>query len=230
MSRGGYASLNLSYNVGDDPEAVRTNLQNLRETIPLSAPLYRVAQVHGSHVVSIEEMGEPTTESLNGPPALEADGIIATTGDALLAVQTADCAPVLLADPQTRIVSAVHAGWKGNARGIIRKAVRKMSHAGAHPANIVAAIGPCICLACYEVGEEVAKCFPESADPIKGKPGKHLLDLSLAITVSLIGAGLSDNNIDSLGRCTRCEKESFFSYRRDGAATGRMLGLISAAR
>ncbi|MCP4678951.1 MAG: peptidoglycan editing factor PgeF [Deltaproteobacteria bacterium] len=221
VSEGSFSSLNLSYDVGDDPECVSKNLARLKSTLNVDVPLARVKQVHGNRVVDAFELAASWTES----PNVEADGIVSKDMDIVIAVQNADCAPVLLADPVTGTVAAIHAGWRGAARRVIRSGIQAMIEKGANKENILVAIGPCACGKCYEVGDDVAKHFPESADPIKGKPGKYLLDLGLAIEVSLLGAGLLGGNIDRIDACS-IHTEEVFSVRRDGSKTGRFLGFI----
>ncbi len=228
VSKGDFSSLNLAFEIGDSDENVAANLKTLQEEIGRTGPLVRVKQVHGSEVLDAESasQGLDIEQSWSAPPTLEADAIVSSV-KGVLAVQTADCVPILLASPSTGVVAAIHAGWRSLAKDIVRKAVRAMGEKGAAAADIVAAIGPCICLKCYEVGEEVAKCFPESADPIRKKRGKYLLDLGLAAEVSLIGAGLTSDNIDRIDACTSCSPDTLFSHRRDSGNTGRMLGFIA---
>jgi hypothetical protein len=157
---------------------------------------------------------------------VEADAVFSFGSAAVLAVQTADCAAVLLADPESRAVAAVHAGWRGAASGVIRSAVRALRDHGSEPRRLLAAIGPCIGPECYEVGADVARRFPESTDPVKGEPGKFFLDLGAAVEVSLLAAGLTSSNIDRVRACTRCAAEELYSHRGSGGTCGRGLGLI----
>lgn len=226
ISQAPYDTLNLAHDVGDDPACVKENLSRLKKTLGISLPLARVKQVHGNRIVDAEELVAGRNDTWEAPPEVEADGIVGKGAAGLLAVQNADCAPVLLGDPDTSIVAALHAGWRGTQRGVIRNGVRAMLHLGASPARIVAAIGPCICHDCFEVGEEVARFFPESYDPIKNRPGKFLLDLPLAVEVSLLGAGLLGNNIEKIDACPSCLSEELFSYRKAGGQTGRIMGFI----
>jgi polyphenol oxidase len=220
VSAGPFASLNLAFDVGDDEDRVRENSARLRAAVGGSAPLLRVRQVHGNAVVDAAAILEATAE---------ADAIVACGIDALLAVQTADCAAVLLADPATRAVAAVHAGWRGASNGVIRNAVRALRERGAEPQRLIAAIGPCIGKECYEVREDVARRFPESVDPVRGEDGMFRLDLGYAVEVSLIGAGLTSRNIDRIHACTRCAPDALFSYRGSGGRCGRNMGFIAAA-
>jgi YfiH family protein len=226
VSVGPFATLNLAHDVGDDPGAVAENLSRLRQAIGADIPLLRVRQTHGGQVADAAALLEPGADGWTEPPTTEADAICGVGVDAVLGVQVADCAAVLVADPATRAVAAIHAGWRGTKRGVVRNTIKALARSGASPGALVAAIGPSICAGCYEVGAEVARCFPESADPIAGRPGQHALDLANAIEVSLIAAGLTTRNIERIDRCSRCD-ETLFSHRgAAGAKCGRTLGLI----
>ncbi|MCP4606843.1 MAG: peptidoglycan editing factor PgeF [Proteobacteria bacterium] len=227
VSKGRFSSLNLAYNVGDDPECVAENLKRLKSTLEVDVPLARVDQVHGSNVADAAELITNDSQSWIEPPKLQADGIVGKGTRAVLAVQNADCAPVLLADPKTKTAAALHAGWRGTARGVILSGVRAMMGKGASQKNIIAAVGPCACQNCYEVRQDVARRFPESSDPIKDKPGKFLMDLGLAVEVSLLGAGIMGKNIERIDACSICLESELFSVRRDGEPTGRFLGFIA---
>jgi purine-nucleoside/S-methyl-5'-thioadenosine phosphorylase / adenosine deaminase len=228
VSKAPFDSLNLAFEIGDDDANVVQNLNLLKDELKIDAPLLRVKQIHKSRVALADELIGKAENLWTDPPTIEADAIIAQNGKAVIAVQTADCAPVLLADPTTRIVAAVHAGWRGTAAGILRKTVREMGSHGASQANIIAAIGPTICLDCYEVDAEVAGRFPESCDPVSGSPGKFMCDLPLAVEVSLLGVGLNGRNIDRLDICTAENRLEYFSYRDSRGTCGRGLGFIRA--
>jgi YfiH family protein len=225
-SDGEFASLNLAHDVDDDPSRVRQNLEALRARLGLDVPLLRIRQVHGVETVDAAQLIELGCGDWLAPPVVEADAIVSSETFAVLAVQTADCAAVLLADPESRAAAAVHVGWRGAARGVLQSAVRELRNRGSDPMRLLAAVGPCIGQECYEVGDEVACRFPESADPVKDRPGAFLLDLGYAIDVSLIAAGLTSGNIDRIRVCTRCAAEALFSYRGGGGRCGRGLGFI----
>ena len=126
VSTGPYATLNLAHNAGDDPAAVVQNLRRLRETLVTDLPLLRVDQVHGSRVADVGEL-PPNDDPWIAPPTVEADALVDGAARGVLAVQVADCAPVLLADPASGAVGAVHAGWRGAANGVLRNTVRAMT-------------------------------------------------------------------------------------------------------
>jgi hypothetical protein len=139
-----------------------------------------------------------------------------------IAVRTADCVPVLLADPDHRAIAMIHAGWRGTAAGIIQRTLDALAaRFGSRPGQMIAAIGPAIGGCCYEVGPEVASRFPGQP------PGKGKLDLRELLRGQLARTGVAESNIFGGAPCTFCRDSEFFSFRREGAAAGRMW---SAAR
>jgi hypothetical protein len=226
VSGGPLSSLNLSFHVGDDPSAVERNLERLRQHLGTSGPLLAARQVHGGAIIPAGELLARGFDGWTMAPTDEADAVIGRSGEGILAVATADCVPLLLADPKRGVCAAIHAGWRGLKANVVRAAVRATCAFGTTPGALLAVIGPRICEACYEVGTEVAACFPESSDPLEGKADKHSLDLGNAAEVSLIAAGVRTDRIDVLSACTSCEAQAFFSHRRDGGHTGRSLGFV----
>jgi YfiH family protein len=151
--------------------------------------------------------------------------IVATarTGVAL-AIQTADCVPILLAGEGA--IGAVHAGWRGSALGAAAKAVGALERLGAPPQSLRAWMGPSIGSCCYEVGGEVASRFVGDFLSASGE-GKYRMDLAAVNRAQLEAAGIPAANISVHPACTKCGGEKFASYRRDGAAAGRMIALIA---
>jgi YfiH family protein len=180
-----------------------------RDTEPLTEPLATLKQVHGTDVRIVEQEGQHGT----------GDGLITGTTGLLVAVKTADCLPLLLIDPKQRVVSAVHAGWRGTAAGIAAHAVKLMERKfGSEPAQLEAAIGPGIGLCCFEVGPEVAREFgPWDSD------AKTCVDLAAINRAQLRDAGL--RTIYESGLCTVCGK-GFYSFRRERDQAGRMLSFV----
>ena len=224
VSEGPYASLNLGFDIGDADENVRENLRRLQAAVGTELPLARVRQVHGALVADAEAA---RLSAWDAAPEVDADAIVSADGKTVQAVQTADCVPVLLACPESRITAAVHAGWRGAAAGIVRKVLRKMTEMGARTDLMTAALGPAIGFPCYEVDEEVGKRFIESAEPKPKTPGKYLLDLLNAVEVDLIIGGISTDRMERVGGCTHCLPEELFSYRHSGGTCGRMLSFIA---
>jgi YfiH family protein len=217
-STGRFATLNLSHSVGDDPAAVEANREVVRAALgdgPRALAWMR--QVHGAAVVYASPLAPPGQTQ-------EADAIFTRSAELALAVNVADCAPVLLADPQAKLVGAAHAGRPGMAAGVVPALVAAMTDAGAEPAHMHALVGPSICGRCYEVPgwmrDEVAAAVPGSACVTrKGTPG---IDLRAGLHTQLARAGISAIADDL--RCT-AESGELYSYRRDGD-TGRFAGLI----
>jgi polyphenol oxidase len=223
VSDGNYTSLNLGGAVGDDPECVRENHRRLADTVKYDpVRLHQTSQVHGRAVFVPGESAE-VAESVR----CEADGLVARYPGMAVAVRVADCVPVLLGSKTRGWVAAVHAGWRGVAQKILSEAVTALQCDGS---DLVAAVGPSIGPCCFEVGEEVAEELSQVTGPevIVRSPthSKPHVNLWKAVEIQLKSLGIRD--IDLLQRCTRCEAQHFFSFRRDGQKSGRMVGVIVA--
>ena len=220
VSAGAFESLNLSATVGDDPAHVRENWRRLREATGLA--FARVRQVHGRRVVEVEAGTEPVEE---------ADGVATSAPGVAACVSVADCVPLLLADPRSGAVAAVHAGWRGTIDGAAVAGVKVLvDRYGARPGEILAAIGPGIGPCCFEVSRDLAVRFRDEVGPVTATPRDHgsRVDLWRANEFLLRRAGLRRGQIETLGRCTSCEERTFFSHRRDRGLTGRHVAFISA--
>jgi len=218
---GGSASpfdrLNLGDLVGDDPAAVDGNWRRLEAATGLG--FARVRQVHGAEVVEAEA---PC------PPGREADAVVSRRPGLAACVAVADCVPVLLADPAAGLVAAVHAGWRGTLARAAAAGVQALLRAGAAaPGALLAAIGPSIGPCCYQVSDELADRFEAAfgGGVIHRGPGGPRLDLWTANARTLAEAGVGQ--VERLDRCTACEPDRFFSHRRDGGRTGRMVAFIA---
>jgi len=149
----------------------------------------------------------------------EGDALVTRARGVAVSVRTAVCFPILLADPETRAVAAIHAGWRGTGAGVVRTSLDRMrSEFGTDPRNVFAAIGPGIGACCYEVGIDVARQF--------GMSEAGNLDLAVENSNQLIAAGLQADRIERVGGCTFCHPEQFFSWRRDRDRAGRMISYI----
>ena len=186
-----------------------------------SGEVFFLRQVHGCTVVA-----PPWTE----PP--DADASLTNEGGVLLAIETADCLPVLIVDPVHRRVAAAHAGWRGTAARVAQEAVRALEGAGSNPARLLVALGPAIGPCCYEVGPEVEEAFGPSGSRFfaPGAASRKHLDVVAANRAQLEEAGVPAASIDSLNLCTRCRPDLFFSYRRDGGTAGRMISVVGFSR
>ncbi|HUL58814.1 MAG TPA: peptidoglycan editing factor PgeF [Anaeromyxobacteraceae bacterium] len=213
-------SLNLGGAVGDEPERVAENWRRLEGETRLG--FARVRQVHGARAVIV---GGPT------PPVEEADVVVSSRAGVAACVSVADCVPVLIADPGSGAVAAVHAGWRGTLARAAAEGVRALvAEAGSSPADLVAAVGPSIGPCCYEVSPDLVERFREEIGRDAVVPDAPRLDLWAANVSILRAAGLLPGRVEVLGRCTSCERDLFFSHRRDGGRTGRQVAFIAPRR
>jgi YfiH family protein len=219
VSAAPYEELNLGGAVGDDPDAVRTNRELAAKSLGVEPDrVVWMNQVHGADVVVVDE---PWGSS---PEIPSVDAIVTTRRGLALAVLTADCVPVLLADPVAGIAAAAHAGRPGMIAGVVPAALRAMTDLGAEPSRIVARTGPTVCGRCYEVPEdmraEVSAVEPAAyAETSWGTPA---VDVSAGVHAQLERLGVRDRERSPV--CTR-ESRDHFSYRRD-RTTGRLAGYV----
>jgi purine-nucleoside/S-methyl-5'-thioadenosine phosphorylase / adenosine deaminase len=195
--------------------------------------IVRLTQVHGPSVAVLRR-----SDGVGAPPDRPvADIVISDRPDVAVAVQVADCVPLLLGDARTGVVAAAHAGWRGMAAGVPRVAVEALARAfGSRPEDLVGAIGPSIGPCCYEVGEDVRDAFRRAGlvgQPVDswfatGRRGRPHLDLWRATSDQLVSAGVAIDRIHACGLCTATHRDVFYSYRGDGPGTGRMVGVIRA--
>ncbi len=155
------------------------------------------------------------------------DGLITNKIGKCIGIRTADCVPILLLDCQKRAIGAVHAGWRGTAAEVVKRAIQKMSaEFDTAPADVYAAIGPCIRGCCYEVGANVAAHFGPLFPEWEPADNKRKLDLAEANRRQMLAAGLDAERVFDCGLCTMCQHTQFFSYRRDPEDHGRMIASI----
>lgn len=198
-------------------EPLEVSRERVREALAGAGQLLLLRQVHGATVVRAPWSGAP-----------EADAALADEPGDLLGIVTADCLPVLLVDPERRAVAAAHAGWRGTAARVVPRAVEALVAAGSRPEELLAAAGPGIGPCCYEVGEELLEVFGPSGEAFfrPGPRGRPHLDVRAANVHQLRQAGLRPERIHHVTDCTACRADLYYSYRRDGAGTGRMLSFV----
>ncbi|MFD7610318.1 peptidoglycan editing factor PgeF [Streptomyces sp. NPDC059828] len=222
VSAAPYAELNLGGAVGDDPAAVRTNRELAAKALGLEPGLVIwMNQVHGRDVALVDGPWA-TAASTGDAPAV--DAVVTARRGLALAVLTADCTPVLLADPVAGVAGAAHAGRPGMVAGVVPAAVEAMIALGADPGRIVARTGPAVCGRCYEVPEamraEVAAVVPEAwSETSWGTPA---VDVTAGVHAQLAALGVRDRQASAV--CTR-ESGDHYSYRRD-RTTGRLAGYV----
>jgi polyphenol oxidase len=227
-----FATLNLGLRVGDDLRRVLANRRRVATVLGLAGHPWALArQVHGATVLRVEagRLGQGPPE---GKPTVgEADGLVTTDPGVVLAVLTADCAPVLLADPAAGLVGAVHAGWRGLAAGVVEAGVAAMGELGADPGAVVGLVGPAVGGCCYAVGPEVREAVGDRypAALATTRDGRPALDPAAGAAQALERAGVRASNVRVAGECTVDLEERFFSHRRDHGRSGRQAGLIALA-
>ena len=245
----GGSTLNLGFTQQDSRAAVERNRELFLKALGAangrkSWPLVSLRQIHSDLIHRVDRMPEHP---------LAGDGMVTDTPALLLAVQTADCLPIILVDRKRRAVGVFHAGWRGTVKRIVEKGVGEMrKHFGSDPRDMVVAIGPGIRGCCYEVGEEVRIKFEaqfayanslfrevKESDPVREKypllfltarapghsklPVRLFLDLVEANRRQLLDAGVPAKNIDAAAPCTACHSELLFSFRAEKGVTGRMM-------
>ncbi len=216
VSKKPFDSLNTSATVGDNLSDVAENMRRVKNSAGI-LKLWAPTQVHGDKIFVID-----TISGL--PETAEADAVVVTTPGIAGAIKTADCAPILLADPVKNIVAAIHAGKRSTELHIASKTVAIMTGLGSQPSDIISVIGPCIRKCCYEVDLAMAQDFHTFC----GGDGGRMLDIAGACEVQLKEAGLLPQNLHDSSICTSCDNSMFFSYRRDGGVTGRFMSGIEA--
>lgn len=244
--------LNLGFTAADDRETVVLNRRLFAEAVTDSPTtgILTLRQFH-SNLSVVVGAADPQRER-----PWKGDGLITAEPGILLAIQTADCIPVLVADRRRRVVAAFHAGWRGTVMRIVELGIGRMRlEFGSRPEDLIAAIGPGIGACCYAVGEEVLSefeaqftyarelfCEVFDSDPVRTKypmlfltqrapghspigPGLHL-DLLKANRRQLLDAGLKPRAIKTVGACTSCRQDMFFSHRASRGHAGRMMSVI----
>lgn len=216
-----FHSLNLGGSTPDLPENVLEN--NHRFFTALGIPFSNVAkshQVHGAEILEVKAPGR-----FEGY-----DALITDQPNIQLAVTIADCTPILLFDPKTHVVAAIHAGWRGTVQQIVGKTLLKMQETfGSLPENCIAYIGTCIDECSFEVGEDVAEHFDTVYKKWDADKQKFFIDLKKANQDQLLALGVSIDHIEVSSYSTVLNNEDYFSYRLENGLTGRMLATIGMA-
>lgn len=223
-----YSGVNLCDYVGDDALrvldarlslAMRLGVDLDSLVMPRQTHSCRVAVIDNDYLALDIDAQEQVLDGV--------DALVTSLQGVVIGVNTADCVPVVLVDRRAGVIAAAHAGWRGTAGRILDSVVRQMTVLGASAANIQAAMGPCICQDCFEVGDEVVEAFRQAqfdTDAITVRhavTGKAHIDLRAANVAVLADAGVPAANITAAVHCSRCESERYFSARRLGVNSGR---------
>jgi YfiH family protein len=222
-----WASLNFAASTGDSLDNVRANLAiAARELSADPSRIFFLSQVHGT-AAQILEGDEDRTEVV----LRQGDVTLSRAPGVVCGVRSADCATVLIGDRLSGAVAAIHAGWRGAARGVVERGVEALRALVGASVDLVAAVGPHIEVCCFEVGDDVAAELAACSRlgegvVVRGGP-KPRVDLRAIVEDKLRASGVEPRSIDHVRGCTHCEGERFFSYRREGQVSGRLLSAIA---
>jgi len=228
-SSGNYESFNLSEFSGDDIENVSTNRKLLCEKINISENfLITPFQIHGDSILAIDKNFLSFNEELKISLLNGKDAMMTNLKGICITVSTADCVPLLVFDSVNKAIAVIHAGWRGTCSRIVEKTIYAMkSIYHSNPQNLFVTIGPSISPEVYEVGNELIPLFQKANFDIeqifRTKRNKFYLDLWKANQLILLENGIDESQIEIIGKCTYSEPEIFFSARRQGIQSGRML-------
>jgi hypothetical protein len=232
---GRFAGLNFSFRQGDEAEHVRANWAALSRAFGIAPERFlTVRQVHGNRVWVIdgEEPAPVSGGGEAGEDAPQCDAIVTNRPGIAIGVKTADCVPVLIADPVRRVIAAVHAGWQGTALRIVEQVCAALeARFSCRREDLRAAIGPAIGPCCYEVDGRVREAMAglsglELIFSPRERPGRWRLDLALANRLQLRNAGVPASRVAAANLCTACRPDLFFSHRGSGGKTGRHFNFL----
>lgn len=232
VSQGNYASLNLGKFSNDAPENIHENFSRFLNEINISKnQLHLPFQTHEDAVLKIDDEFLNQEEKKRQAKLHGVDAIITNLPKQCIGVSTADCVPILIYDPVRKVVGVAHAGWRGTCSRIARKTVNAMKeHYHSNPKDLIAVLGASISPSAYEVGDELIAHFQRESFDIEKiffkKKEKYHLDLWTANKLILIEVGVFEKNIETSGFCTYTEYKRFFSARRLGIQSGRMVSGI----
>ena len=235
-SKGRFATMNFSYSRKDDPADVLENFTRMADALGVERDRMVVSyQTHTTNVrrVTREDEGKGVIRERD---YRNVDGLITDVPGITLVTFYADCVPLYLVDPVHHAIGLSHSGWRGTVRRMGQVTMDAMKEAfGTRPEDVTACIGPSICRACFEVGEEGAEAFADAFDPkyrdalyrANAKPGKYQLDLWKANEIIFQEAGVPKEQIHTTNICTMCNSDYLFSHRRVGEERGNLAAFLS---
>lgn len=238
VSTAPFDTLNFAVGTGEKRDSAENILLNHRIAAGVfgldETNVCRTYQTHSTTVLIADE-NDRGRGTVKPPYDVDVDGLVTVTDDVILSVRSADCVPILLYDIKNNICGAVHSGWRGTQGNISGVAISKMCALGSDKKDIIAAIGPCAGVCCYEVGAELYDIFTEiNTDYSKyffpKENGKYHLDLTGLNTAVLINNGIDASHISACNLCTCCNTDTFFSHRVMGKERGTMASFIMKRR
>jgi len=234
VSVGAYATMNLSFTMGDTPEHVSENYRRMAAALGVETDnMTSVWQAHTDvvRVVTMDDAGKGITKAKE---TTSCDGMVTQTKGLTLVTLHADCLPLYFFDPVTGSIGLAHSGWRGTQQKIGLRTLEKMEQTfGTKREDVLAGIGPGISQPAFEVGREVFDAFLNSADGpwddaifAPTSTGKYLLDLPKANELLLLASGIKRQHLSTAGRCTFNDRNLFYSHRRDGTVRGSMAAFL----
>lgn len=234
VSQGCYASMNLSFDRGDRLEDVRENFRRMGEALSVSCEdMVLSQQTHTTNVrlVTEEDRGKGVVRPRD---YTDVDGLVTDRPGICLVTSYADCVPLYFVDPVKKAIGLSHSGWRGTVGKIGKKTVEKMREKfGTDPSDVIAAVGPSICMDCYEVSEDVVEQFQSAFDESrwqelyrKNENGKYQLDLWKANELIFQEAGILPEHIAVTNLCTRCNSTLLYSHRASGDRRGNLCAFL----
>ncbi len=235
VSQGCWSSLNLSFGRGDDPEAVRENFRRIGAAIgvkPEDMVLSRQTHTTNVRVMTEQDRGKGMTRERD---YTDVDGMITNVPGLCLVTSYADCVPLYFVDPVRKAIGLSHSGWRGTVGKIGKETVRLMEKEfGSDPSDILAAVGPSVCMDCYEVSEDVIRKVREAFDEelwpelFYEKPdGKYQLDLWKANESIFLESGILPEHIAVTNVCTHCNSQILYSHRTSGNRRGNLCAFLA---
>lgn len=231
---GAYGTFNCTPYTGDDPDIVKANQDLLCKLVGITADRLVVPyQTHSCNVLIIDEAFMQSSDESRHTMLQEKDAVVTSIPNICLCVSTADCVPILLYDSVREVVAAVHAGWRGTVGGIVDRTLQVMKDSyGTQARDVHAIIGPCISLGAFEVGIEVYEAFEQAGFDMPQiahwhpEKEKYHIDLPAANRLQLLAGGVPAEYVHESNICTYTQQEDFFSARRLGIRSGRILNGI----
>lgn len=236
VSEGAWSTMNLSFTRGDEEAHVRENYSRMAAALGVKKEdMVLTYQTHTTNVrcAGTEDRGKGIVRERD---YRDVDGMVTDVPGLMLVTFFADCVPLYFLDPVHKAIGLSHSGWRGTVKRMGQATIEKMAqYYGTKPKDLIVAIGPSICVKCFEVGEEVVEEFKQAFDQkwekelfyANGKPGKYQLDLWRANEIIFQEAGVRQENIHTANLCTCCNPEIFYSHRKMGEKRGNLCAFLS---
>ncbi|HHB94384.1 MAG TPA: peptidoglycan editing factor PgeF [Campylobacterales bacterium] len=218
-------NFSLALHTNEEPKSILQNRDKIQQKFP-NMKFIVANQTHSDHISIITDVTSRGWDSIDSAID-DCDALISNQKGVILTILTADCVPILLFDTKQKIISAIHAGWRGTEQQIVIKTIKKMEQEfNSNPKDILAGIAPSIGRCCYEVDWGVAQHFQEYDNAFDRVEDKYMLDLPHINRLQLIKVGVREKNIELSSICTACEVDNYFSYRKEKGCSGRFMSMI----